>query len=103
MGAPVHIVIIGGGFTGAALAIQLGRQAQLAGEVTVIEPRAMVGCGLAYSTGDPAHRINVPADKMQLSCAEAGDFERWCRAGNELARDPAAWWRDGALYPTRGA
>ncbi|QWA13972.1 FAD/NAD(P)-binding protein [Sodalis ligni] len=98
-----HIVIIGGGFTGTALAIHLGRQGRLAGDVTVIEPRAMLGCGVAYSTRDPAHRINVPADKMQLSAAEEGDFDRWCRAGDELPRDPEALWRDGSLYPQRGA
>ena len=98
-----RIVIIGGGFTGTALAIYLGRQAQQPLEVTVIEPRAALGGGVAYSTTDPAHRINVPAAKMQLSDAEQGDFDRWFRSGDELARDPQALWRDGAVYPQRGA
>lgn len=98
-----RIVIIGGGFTGTALAIYLGRLAQRPLDVTVIEPRAMLGGGVAYSTTDPAHRINVPAAKMQLSDAEQGDFDRWFRSGDELTRDPLALWRDGAVYPQRGA
>jgi uncharacterized NAD(P)/FAD-binding protein YdhS len=95
-----HIIVIGGGFTGAALAISLAREAVA---VTVIEPRAAPGYGVAYSTAEPAHRINVAADKMQLADEPAGDFDRWYRLGGGLAGDPQALWRDGKAYPQRGA
>ncbi|WP_392588390.1 FAD/NAD(P)-binding protein [Serratia ureilytica] len=100
MAKRAHIIVIGGGFTGAALAIQLARGAV---DVTVIEPRAAPGYGVAYSTPEPTHRINVPADRMQLADEPAGDFDRWYRLGGGLVADPQALWRDGKAYPQRGA
>ncbi len=97
-----HIVIVGGGFTGTALAIHLARLGSTGLSVTVIEPRAQLGQGVAYSTEDPAHRINVPAARMQLSAAQEGEFDRWYRASAAFARDPAARWHDGKVYPQRG-
>lgn len=97
-----HIVIIGGGFTGTALAIHLARLATVGLKVTVIEPREQLAQGVAYGTRDPAHRINVPASRMQLSAAEEGDFDRWYRASAALKADPDAQWYDGKVYPQRG-
>ncbi|WP_241630581.1 FAD-dependent oxidoreductase, partial [Rosenbergiella nectarea] len=53
-----QIVIVGGGFSGTALAIQLLRQNDDQVAITLIEPRDDLGEGVAYSTQDPAHRIN---------------------------------------------
>lgn len=97
-----HIVIIGGGFTGTTLAIHLARLGEAGLAVTVIEPRAQPGQGVAYSTPDPAHRINVPAARMQLSAAEEGDFARWYQQSGADRQDPAAHWHDGKVYPQRG-
>ncbi|MGE9552105.1 FAD/NAD(P)-binding protein [Erwinia amylovora] len=97
-----HIVIIGGGFTGTALAIHLARLATAGLKVTVIEPREQLAQGVAYGTRDPAHRINVPASRMQLSAAEEGDFDRWYRASAALKADADAQWYDGKVYPQRG-
>ncbi|MFG1172535.1 FAD/NAD(P)-binding protein [Erwiniaceae bacterium CAU 1747] len=97
-----HIVIVGGGFSGTALAIHLARGGHRGLKVTVIEPRDGVAQGVAYGTRDPAHRINVPADRMQLSAAEQGDFDRWFRASAAGDNDPAARWQDGKVYPQRG-
>ena len=97
-----QIVIIGGGFSGTALAIHLARLGQSGLKVIVIEPRAQLAQGVAYGTVDPAHRINVPAARMQLSAAEEGDFDRWLRAEGGLIQDDKALWTDGSLYPQRG-
>lgn len=97
-----QIVIIGGGFSGTALAIHLARLGSAGLKVIVIEPRAQLAQGVAYSTVDPAHRINVPAARMQLSAAEEGDFDRWLRAEGGLKQDDKALWTDGSLYPQRG-
>lgn len=97
-----HIVIVGGGFTGTALAIHLARLGSAGLTVTVIEPRHQPGQGVAYGTDDPAHRINVPASRMQLSAAQEGEFEQWYRASAAFAQDPAARWHDGKIYPQRG-
>lgn len=97
-----QIVIIGGGFTGTALAIHLARLGEAGLSVTVIEPRAQMAQGVAYGTPDPAHRINVPAARMQLAGDEAGAFDRDYRASPHFRDDPDALWHDGNVYPQRG-
>ena len=49
MSAEPHIVIIGGGFSGAAVAIELLRLAPNGVRVTLLEPRQTPGAGVAYS------------------------------------------------------
>lgn len=99
--AAAQIIIAGGGFSGTALAIHLARTSSAPLLITVVEPRAMPGCGVAYSTLDPAHRINVPAARMQLSGEEPGAFDRWYRQQPECSLDSAAHCADGTVYPQR--
>ena len=47
------VLIIGGGYSGAALAISLSRKAGRALSVGVIEPSEEVGKGVAYSAVHP--------------------------------------------------
>ncbi|PLR30177.1 FAD-dependent oxidoreductase [Chimaeribacter coloradensis] len=101
--AKPRVVIIGGGFTGTALAIHLARLSPEGLAITLVEPRPLPGHGVAYSAQDPAHRINVPAGRMFLSAAEQGEFERWYQSSPAFADDPAAHWEDGKLYPQRAA
>ncbi len=98
------VVIVGGGFSGAATAYHLCRMPHLAGlPIRVVEPRARLGCGLAYSATDPAHRINVPAARMSLRPDEPDHFQDWLDAGAACRDDPAACWpATGALFPQRG-
>ena len=60
------IAIVGGGFSGAVLAWHLHRAAPGKHNIVIVEPRDEIGRGLAYDSFDPAHRINVPALKMNL-------------------------------------
>ncbi|PLR39659.1 FAD-dependent oxidoreductase [Chimaeribacter californicus] len=101
--AKPRVVIVGGGFTGTALAIHLARLSPEGLEITLVEPRPLPGHGVAYSAQDPAHRINVPAGRMFLSAEEQGDFERWYQSSPAFADDPGARWEDGKLYPQRSA
>lgn len=96
------IVIVGGGFSGAVLAWHLHRTAPYTHNIIIVEPRDEIGRGLAYDSSDPAHRINVPALKMNLDFDEEGHFEQWLVAEGYPARDPAAQ-IPGALFPTRAA
>lgn len=97
-----QVVIVGGGYTGTAVAIHLARAARPGLEITVVEPRAQVGQGVAYSSADATHRINVPAERMWLSRAEQDSFERWYEEADGLRDDPDARWHDGKIYPRRG-
>src|SRR5206468_8079227 len=45
----VPIVIVGGGFTGAAAAVQLARASATPLDISIVEPRAELGRGVAYS------------------------------------------------------
>lgn len=96
------VVIVGGGYSGAVLAWHLHRAAPHRHNIIIVEPRGEVGRGLAYDSQDPAHRINVPALKMNLDFDDEGHFEQWLIASGYPARDPAAT-VPGALFPTRAA
>lgn len=82
------VVVIGGGFTGAAVAYHLAaRRLPQLGLVTVVEPRSLLGAGLAYSTMDPAHRINVPAARMSLISEQPGHFAEWLERTGAVDRE----------------
>lgn len=102
MSGTPHIVIVGGGFAGATVALHLLKAEQSAAfDLTVIEPRAVIGAGLAYSAEDPEHRINVAAARMMLLPDDPEHFDRWFRQSAEAATDPAAIIADGRAYPRR--
>ncbi|PSJ57236.1 FAD/NAD(P)-binding protein [Kumtagia ephedrae] len=96
------VVIVGGGYTGAAVAFHLARAFAVgAPRVLVVEPRGRLGGGLAYSTHDPVHRINVPAGRMSLFSDAPSHFADWLAATHALADDPEAITGEGLAYPRR--
>lgn len=95
--------MIGGGFSGAVMAWHLHRAAPHRHDIVIVEPRGEIGRGLAYDSSDPAHRINVPAMKMNLDFDEEGHFEQWLIAQGYPARDPASVVADVHLFPARTA
>jgi uncharacterized NAD(P)/FAD-binding protein YdhS len=99
--APARVAVIGGGFCGTFFAAQLARYSHHPLTIYVIEPRADLGGGVAYSTPDLAHRINVPASRMTLFPDAPNDFDDWFRAGASFESDPEALWEGGAAYPRR--
>src|SRR5690349_20718757 len=73
------IAIIGGGFSGAALTINLLRRATAPLRIVLIERKPPFGGGVAYGTKSPDHLLNVPADQMGLWPEEPDHFVRWLR------------------------
>jgi uncharacterized NAD(P)/FAD-binding protein YdhS len=72
------IAIIGGGVSGALTAYHLIRRgAQV--KVIVIDPRANLGLGLAYSTPSYRHLLNVPAGKISALPDQPNHFLNWLR------------------------
>ncbi|MGQ4273873.1 FAD/NAD(P)-binding protein [Terrihabitans sp. B22-R8] len=100
-GGRPHIVIIGGGLTGAVLTMNLAYGSPRPLDVTVIEPRGWVGGGLAYSTSDPAHRVNVPTTKMSVFSQDPAHFDRWVRDNHAVDGDRDAELPDGRIFPRR--
>jgi len=102
--APLPVVaVIGGGFTGAAVALHLASQNRAGREarIVVFEPREKLGKGLAYDTDEPANRINVPASKMSLFPDDPESFARWIAETDALAGDETAFASDGQPFPRR--
>lgn len=97
------IAIVGGGTTGALLAIHLARLADKNTpiKVVVFEPRDRLGAGLAYSTGEPTHRINVPAGRMTAYPDDPESFVRFATEQGILAADPDAIAPNGLPYLRR--
>ena len=96
-----HVVIIGGGYSGSCLAVQLVRQTRQPIAITIVESRPRVGPGLAYSTTDPDHRLNAPAFSHTIHPADAWHFTRWCRDEHILDSDPDAIAPDGTTFVQR--
>lgn len=73
-------VIIGGGFSGTVLAIQLLRAARdLPLDVIVLERYDKSHRGVAYSTDNRLHLLNVPAEKMSAFPDEPNSFVDWLK------------------------
>ena len=66
-----RVAIIGAGFSGTMTAVHLARRGI---EVTLIGRSPQVGKGVAYSTDDPAHLLNIAAGKMGAWPDAPGDF-----------------------------
>ena len=71
-----NIIIVGGGASGALLAAQI-LASTFSTRVTVVEPRAELGRGVAYSTECREHLLNVPAKRMSAFADEPDHFLWW--------------------------
>ncbi len=96
-----RIVVIGGGFSGAMVAVHLKRDHPgLAARVTVVDDRETLGAGLAYGTPDPACRTNVAASRMSPFEEAPDAFDDWLSAIGAVAADPAMV-GPGGRFPSR--
>lgn len=75
-----HVVIVGGGASGVLMALHLLSRDLPGLRVTLIEPRAGLGRGIAYSTPDPDHLLNTRVSNMSAYPDDPGHFLRWLQA-----------------------
>ena len=81
MNSATRITIIGGGASGTLLAANLLRQCgDRPVTVNIVEKRERLGRGVAYSTVDECHLLNVPAGKMGAFPDDVEHFHRWLEA-----------------------
>ncbi|MBC8083501.1 MAG: FAD/NAD(P)-binding protein [Hymenobacter sp.] len=75
------ITILGGGFSGSMLAVQLAHLRQpLAGTVHIVEPRPVLGAGLAYLDRRPEHLLNVRTVNLSAFPDQPSHFAAWLEA-----------------------
>jgi len=104
MNQRADILIIGGGLSGTMLAVQLLR---LPGQrrILIIEPRAELGRGEAYSAVELGHTLNGNAARMSVDPDNPDDLTQWL-----TAHIAAGGWPESAeqnvpiseLFPPRG-
>jgi len=86
----VDVAIIGGGFSGTILAVQLLRRAPSL-RIGVVDKSSIPGRGLAYSTQYNCHLLNVPAGNMSALDDDPGHFLRWARSNCGPAVHPESF------------
>lgn len=79
------VVIVGGGFSGTILAVQLMRRAPNL-SIAVVDKGPVPARGVAYGTKYSCHLLNVPAGGMSAFPDEPNHFLDWARANH----DPSA-------------
>jgi uncharacterized NAD(P)/FAD-binding protein YdhS len=82
------VAVIGGGLSGSLLGLQLLRSATEPLRVRLIDRDGAFGRGVAYSTGDDLHLLNVPATRMSAYPDSPDHFVDWLE-GRYGAVDPA--------------
>jgi uncharacterized NAD(P)/FAD-binding protein YdhS len=71
MKSEADVAIVGGGFSGTMVAAQLARRGL---SVVLVEGHGRGGRGIAYSTSEAVHLLNVPAAKMSAWPDRPDDF-----------------------------
>ncbi|MCU7729692.1 FAD/NAD(P)-binding protein [Actinoplanes sp. KI2] len=80
-----QVGVVGMGATGVGVFVELTRSlianGQAAGAtIHLFEPRDEIGAGVAYSTPEDCHLLNMRAVTMSLDPADPDDFVRWMQA-----------------------
>ena len=85
-----RLAIVGGGFTGATVAVQAARRSPIALDIVIIEPNAELGRGLPYRGSDPDHRVNGPIATHSIDPLDTSHVQRWLEKTHLLTQDPGA-------------
>jgi uncharacterized NAD(P)/FAD-binding protein YdhS len=83
------VAIIGGGFSGLLTLHHLVSSGSGGNSFAIIEPGEHLGHGLAYSTLNPRHLLNVPARNMSALPDQPDHFTKWLNGR----------WRDDDYVP----
>jgi len=73
----MRCAIIGGGYSGAAVALALLKNLPSGHAITMFEPSREIGRGIAYATGPDHHLLNVAAHTVSITPDDQGGFCAW--------------------------
>jgi uncharacterized NAD(P)/FAD-binding protein YdhS len=74
------VVIVGGGWSGVAVAVQLLRRGESDLRITLVEQGTDLVRGMAYAAASSDPTLNVPAGRMGLDPAVPDDFLTYARS-----------------------
>jgi uncharacterized NAD(P)/FAD-binding protein YdhS len=98
----VDVAIVGAGFSGSMVAIHLAHTLRGVFEIALIEKARRAGPGIAYSTENPLHLLNVPVGRMGAYPERPRHFYEWLKEHPALVHrynlDPLT---EGAFVPRR--
>ncbi|MFC4624741.1 FAD/NAD(P)-binding protein [Daeguia caeni] len=89
-------IIVGGGASGVIMAAQLLRRG---GRVVLFELTGQIGAGIAYSTENPNHLLNVRAGNMSAFPDDPDHFFNWLQACGLPPREGG--WEKQSFVPRR--
>lgn len=72
----MRVAIVGGGAAGLLAAVYL-RRSEPEAQIRLIDASSRPGTGAAYGTDDPAHLLNVPAQRMSAWPDDPDHLCRW--------------------------
>lgn len=76
-----RITIVGAGFCGTMTAVHLLQRSRTPLHIRLVDRNeTQVGRGVAYSTEEPCHLLNVPAGRMSAFPTDPDHFLRWANA-----------------------
>ena len=84
--SPMRITIVGAGFTGSVLAIELARSAASGVDICLAGIASNYARGVAYGDARPEHLLNVRARQLGATADYPADFADWLNL-TEKARD----------------
>ena len=88
---PARIAIVGGGFSGTLVLLNMVDVATPGTFIELFEVRGEVGPGTAYGTREPVHLLNVQAGRMGALAAKPDDFFRWLKTDLGAMHCAAHW------------
>jgi uncharacterized NAD(P)/FAD-binding protein YdhS len=88
------IVIVGGGFSGTVTAINLARLSSVPLQISIINQNRIPCRGIAYSTRNGSHLLNVVARNMSALADQPNHFVEWLGTRSEFLDVPVATLRE---------
>ena len=93
-----RIAIVGGGFSGAMVLANLIRKANHPISIEWFDAGNTLGTGIAYSTKDSVHLLNVRAERMGAFPDKHDDFYKWLQTPEGKEKTAKIWPNSGEIH-----